>query len=226
MKFVVGLCIVFFGAAGLFAQGRGTGTAAGASRGGAAHGGAVSRTPGMSPIPGVPTHPPNILYPASGTHPAPAYNHRNNGQVYGYPVYVAVPYGGYYGGYYDNSYAAPAPAPPPEQYYQQPTVVYGPPVYPPETAQSRTIINPNVEQEADGGPAPMQPDDTLSKHYLIAFNDHTVYAAVAYWIDGDTIHYFTAGNVHNQASVSLIDRALTTRLNKETGMRVVLPAAK
>ena len=47
-------------------------------------------------------------------------------------------------------------------------------------------------------------------HYLIAFKDKSIYSAVAYWVDGDTIHYFTAGNTHNQASVSLIDRDLTT----------------
>jgi hypothetical protein len=48
---------------------------------------------------------------------------------------------------------------------------------------------------------------------------------VAYWVDGDTIHYFTSGNTHNQASVSLIDRALTRRLN-EGGLDVKLPAEK
>jgi hypothetical protein len=95
---------------------------------------------------------------------------------------------------------------------------------PPETARSRTDINPYVAQ--DDGPPPMQTDDSASKHYLIALKDHTVYAAIAYWIDGDTVHYFTAGNVHNQTSLSLIDRDLTDRLNKESGQQVILPAQK
>jgi len=49
---------------------------------------------------------------------------------------------------------------------------------------------------------------------------------VAYWVDGDTLHYFTSGNTHNQVSLSLIDRDLTQRLNKESGLEVNLPAAK
>jgi hypothetical protein len=46
---------------------------------------------------------------------------------------------------------------------------------------------------------------------------------VAYWVDGDTLHYFTSANTHNQASVSLVDRDLTERLNKESGLEVKLP---
>jgi len=55
-------------------------------------------------------------------------------------------------------------------------------------------------------------------HYLIAFKDHTIYVALAYWVDGDTLHYFTSGNTHNQVSISLLDRPLTERLNKESGI--------
>ena len=65
-----------------------------------------------------------------------------------------------------------------------------------------------------------------SDHYLLAFKDHTVYSAVAYWFEGDTLHYFTAGNTHNQVSLSLVDRDLTQRLNQESGLEVRLPAAK
>jgi hypothetical protein len=43
-------------------------------------------------------------------------------------------------------------------------------------------------------------------------------------VDGDTLHYFTAGNVHNQASLALVDREFTERLNKEAGLDVRLPA--
>jgi hypothetical protein len=45
-------------------------------------------------------------------------------------------------------------------------------------------------------------------------------------VDGDTVHYFTAGNTHNQASLSLVDRELTDRLNRESGHEVKLPPAK
>src|ERR1035437_7326275 len=71
---------------------------------------------------------------------------------------------------------------------------------------------------------PERPAD--STRYLLAFKDHTMYSAVAYWADGDTLHYFTTGNTHNQASLSLIDRELTERLNRELGIDFKLPAAK
>jgi hypothetical protein len=65
--------------------------------------------------------------------------------------------------------------------------------------------------------------DEPSTGYLFAFKDHTVYSAVAYWVDGDTLHYFTTANSHNQVSLSLVDRDLTERLNREKGSSVRLP---
>jgi hypothetical protein len=37
-----------------------------------------------------------------------------------------------------------------------------------------------------------------ASYYLIALKDHSIYSAIAYWIDGENLHYFTQGNVHNQ----------------------------
>jgi hypothetical protein len=65
------------------------------------------------------------------------------------------------------------------------------------------------------------PSDT--PYYLIAFKGHTIYSAVAYYTDGDTLHYFTSGNVHNQVSVSLVDRQLTEELNRPRNVDVRLP---
>ena len=221
MKRAGGLCILIFGATGLFAQHG----AAPASRGGGAGASAPRPTGhGIVPIP----HTPNVVYPASGTPVRSAPIYRNNyPTVYAYPVYV--PYGGYVGGYYDNSYAPPAPAVP-DGYSQQPNMYMGYPppaypAYPPDTAQSRTYVNPNVDPDADG-PPPLQPDNSASNHYLIAINDHNIFAAVAYYVDGDTLHYFTEGNVHNQISISAIDRELTARLNRESGKTVDLTPAK
>ncbi len=60
-------------------------------------------------------------------------------------------------------------------------------------------------------------------HYYIALKDHHVYLAVAYWVEGDTLHYFLPGNTHNQVSLSLVDRDLMRRLNRESGTEVQLP---
>jgi hypothetical protein len=152
-----------------------------------------------------------------------------SGPVYAFPVYPD--FSSYYG------YPAAAPAVPPEQQQPQNVVV----VYPPQPAP--VIINPydsNAAQSGAGQPAGEQSNfrmyqapynqpaeapaaESESTHYLFAFKDHTIYSAVAYWVEGDTLHYFTAGNKHNQASLSLLDRDLTNRLNRESGVEFKLP---
>ena len=62
---------------------------------------------------------------------------------------------------------------------------------------------------------PSNPTAEPSSYYLIAFKDNSIYSALAYWIEGETLHYVTAGNNHNQVSLSLVDRPLTERLNRE-----------
>jgi endonuclease YncB( thermonuclease family) len=69
-------------------------------------------------------------------------------------------------------------------------------------------------------------DSQTASFYLLAFKNHSIYSAVAYYVDGDTLHYFTAGNTHNQISLSLVDRELTQRLNEGSGLEVKLPPAK
>jgi len=148
---------------------------------------------------------------------------------YAYPVYI---------GGYNYSDAYPSAEGAPQQ--QQPNVTVIMPPQPP----TPVIINvgpsggqmvplpeqqPNIYQPlAPAQPPAAEPAAPADEqpHYLIAFKDHTIYSAIAYWVDGDTLHYFTAGNTHNQASVSLVDRELTNRLNKESGVEVKLPAAK
>ncbi|HUI82512.1 MAG TPA: hypothetical protein VLY24_31535 [Bryobacteraceae bacterium] len=140
------------------------------------------------------------------------------GGVYGVPVYVGGGYGGYYGNGYDNPYSGyPADAGPAPQQPPNVIVVYpqGPPQsagFAPEPPQAG-LTQPYVEPTGPAEPA----------HYLIAFKDHTIYSAVAYWVDGDTLHYFTSGSTHNQVSLSLIDRDLTERLNREAGTDLRLP---
>ncbi len=149
--------------------------------------------------------------------------------VYAYPLYV---------GGYDNSYAPQDPGlqqPPP----QQPNVVV---VYPAQQQANPVMIQAGPDggyttsgqrQPATIYEAPPQRDAVDvpepandSPRYLLAFKDHSIYSAVAYWADGDTLHYFTTGNIHNQASMSLLDRDLTERLNRDLGIDFKLPAAK
>ena len=144
--------------------------------------------------------------------------------TYGYPVTYAYPV--YVGGYLDTDYPAePAPQQPPSS-----TVIY--PSQPaPEISgdiSSDDAQDPSTPTAAAEDFQPVEEPASTAEpsHYLIAFKDHSIYSAVAYWVDGDTLHYFTSGSTHNQVSLSLIDRDLTERLNQESGLEVKLPAAK
>ena len=146
---------------------------------------------------------------------------------YAYPVYI----GGY--GDYGNGYGYA----PPEQ---QPNVtIVNPPQQVPQVIINQNFIpehaNPVIRdytEDASGGihvyeapgrePADTSADENAS-FYLIAFKDHSIYSAFAYWVEGDTLHYVTPQRVHNQASLSLVDRELTEKLNRNRSMQVKLP---
>jgi hypothetical protein len=184
--------------------------------------GSVVYPAGAPGTPGVTRTGSSVVNPGGGgVHLVSPIVPRNNGArkstIYAYPVYV----GGYYTPYVTPMDPSAGSAP------VQPNVTV---VMPPQQA-SPVIINNYYPSTAPAGPDQVQPVvDEVSQptpeptHYLIAFTDHTIYAATAYWVDGDTLHYFTSGNTHNQASLSLVDRAFTERLNKESGVEVKLPA--
>lgn len=152
--------------------------------------------------------------------------HNRASSIYAFPVFV----GGYgYGNGYapdqpdqpdqtqSNGPAAPAQAPPPVVINQ-----YFGPVPPDQAPPPDAAAGENFhfyQAPSNNDTAPSDP----SSYYLIAFKDHTIYSAVAYYTDGDTLHYFTAGNVHNQVSLSLVDRALTEQLNRQRNVAVRLP---
>jgi hypothetical protein len=147
--------------------------------------------------------------------------------IYAYPVYV----GGYgYGNGYGNGYPPDQGAPPAQdsgagngqgpapviinQYFGTPPPN---PDAPPDAGSSSTFHYYQSPVSADNAPA------ADPSYYLIAFKDHSVYSAIAYYTDGDTLHYFTPGNVHNQVSLSLVDRQLTEQLNHQHNVDVHLP---
>ena len=59
--------------------------------------------------------------------------------------------------------------------------------------------------------------------YLIAFRDHSIVQALGYWMEGSTLHYVSVEHSLNQASLDLIDRSLSERLNGERGVEFKLP---
>jgi hypothetical protein len=62
--------------------------------------------------------------------------------------------------------------------------------------------------------------------FLIALTDHTVVAAIAYWVDGDTLNWISRDAKQNRMSLSLIDRDFSKQLNDERHVEFKLPPAK
>jgi hypothetical protein len=222
------VCIALLAVTGLFAQNQtGFVNSSGATRsfgsvvnpGGSGPG--VVRTTGSILLPGGGSPqiavPPPAVRPAAGTN-ANRFGVRHNNGAYAYPVAVPV-----YVGSYDMLGGA-SMAPPPQQQQQQPNVIVIYPPAPPAYSYQQMPAQSNVVEVP---PAQLQPEEQTeakATQYLIAFKDHSIYSAVAYFVEGDTLHYFISGNTHNQAPVSNVDRELTKKLNEISGLEVKLPA--
>ena len=51
--------------------------------------------------------------------------------------------------------------------------------------------------------------------YLIAFKDGEIRAAIAYWADGNTVHYVTRDHQEHTVPMDELDRAFSERLNRD-----------
>ncbi len=129
---------------------------------------------------------------------------------------------------YQNQYAGPYP-PPPDPYApappavapQQPVIInqyFGAPPPAPNTQQGAVPDTGNTSAQAPGDPI-----GTPKNYYLIAYKNHSVYSALAYWVEDKTLHYVTTDNTHNQASLDLIDVPLTKSLNQRNDVPFSLP---
>ena len=132
---------------------------------------------------------------------------RQVGVPYAYPVFVT----GY--PYYPDYQAA------------QPNVI----VVPPQQSGPQVIINQNfstpppepaqpsvqVYQAPSPGSAEAPAEATI---YLIAFQDGSVRTAVACWVESDTLHYVTPQGQPNKASLALIDKEFSRKLNSQRGV--------
>lgn len=147
------------------------------------------------------------------------------GSVYGFSTYVpgywdmvgdstaSGPYSAYMP--YDLPPAMPPPGPsavpvPVPAGPAAPTVIinqyYG---YPPPGA------GPNGPEPEGAAARPGDPLAEPENYYLIAYKDHSIHAALAYWVEGSTLHYVTLDNAHNQVSLDLVDVAASTKLNSD-----------
>jgi hypothetical protein len=156
----------------------------------------------------------NVYYRSRGNYPY-AYPYAYSYYVPGYFDYLDS------NAYFDPSYAVP-PAPGPEY--------YGPSA--PSQTQQPVTINQyfgaqgpqnNAPQALNPPPNPGDPLVAPSDYYLIAYKNHSVYPALAYWVEDKTLHYVTTQNTHNQASLDLIDLNLTKSLNQTRDVPFSIP---
>jgi len=225
MRTLIGFCLALLGSTALFAQGH---SGFVQPMPGIMTGGSVVHPGGTSSMPGVQRTTGSVVHPGGSTsqigYPGVRQQglagqrtpYRNGVAAYAYPVYI----GGYGYGGYDQQPVQPAPAQP-----AQPNVIVIYPQAPPQ-AQMYYQAEPLPQSRIIEVPDQRQQEEPTATHYMLAFKDHSIYSAVAYWVDGDTIHYMVSGNLHKQAPISSIDRELTGRLNEGSGVEVKLPAAK
>jgi hypothetical protein len=134
----------------------------------------------------------------------------------GYP-YANYPYSGYsytssysdYGSYASYpDYGSSAPSPVVIYQSQPPVTVY--------VAPARPEIREDVEITL--------PQRNEKPIYLIAFKGQSnIRAAQAYWITENTLHFVTLQGEPRQAPISSIDRAVTSRLNRDRHVDFRLP---
>jgi len=122
---------------------------------------------------------------------------------------------------------------------QQPSsnvVVVYPPAAPSSTVfverSSPTMIEyDQFGQPIGGGPSASAglsgsaggPSATGSQIYLIAFRDHSIRAVIAYWVEGNTLHYVTPEHESKVVILDLVDKDLCRRLNRERHVVFSLP---
>lgn len=145
----------------------------------------------------------------------------NNGFFGGWPFLGGIGFWPGYG-FGDSSYFPGYDYYPPDYGYTayQPspnvTVVY-PPQAPPlsaERARPMTREYDQYGQEVRPAGSPL---------YLIAFTDHTIRAATAYRVEGNTLHYTTPEKEEKEVPLNTVDRALSTQLNRERQVPFQLP---
>lgn len=144
--------------------------------------------------------------------------------AYGYPWGFSYYVPGYFDYLDSDSYDYYGAAPPAPAYVTAPSA--------PAAPQQPVIINQYFGVEApvnqqQNPPAPNEPTSSSTvappNYYLIAYKNHAIYSALAYWVEDKTLHYVTMQNTHNQASLDLIDLNLTKTLNQSNDIPFTVP---
>jgi hypothetical protein len=146
---------------------------------------------------------------------------------------TAVPYPVFYGGGFYDYEAPPAPVGPDaaaayqvpgyEQMTQPPVVIINQ-NFRPDSANPVLRDYSNVPLPEPGGQPETAQAADQQVMFLIAMKDHTIFPAIAYWVEGDTLNYITVQGTKNSASLELVDREFSKQINKERNVEFGLPS--
>jgi hypothetical protein len=141
---------------------------------------------------------------------------RAKGYSQGFATYVPNYYAPYsYAPYWETPVEPPVDLPPQpviiNQYYTTP---------PPPPGDIATSPSRAAGGSAAGSGDLLAPAED---YYLIAYRNRSIYAALTWWVEGNTLHYVTTQNTHNQAALDLIDLDKTIRLNQDRDIPFSIP---
>ena len=126
------------------------------------------------------------------------------GGSYGYPA-GGYPAGGYSGGSYGDGYGY-ATTPAGGGY-----------------AQAPVVINQQLPAGSAAGSNSSESYYRGADYYLIAFNDHTIQAALSFHVEGDTLHFTTMQHEERTAPLSSVDRRFSEQINRDRRVQFQLP---
>jgi hypothetical protein len=150
----------------------------------------------------------------------PSFNSGFGFNRFGRTAIVPVYYGGF--GFYDSypytnpySYAYPSSYGAGYAYSAPPVTVLSQNYYGYQPAEPPPPAPPPAVREYVQPAPPPEERKYEQPLYLVAFNDHTIRAVLAYWVEGATLHYVTMDHEQKQVPLASIDRALSERFNRE-----------
>lgn len=123
-------------------------------------------------------------------------------------------------GYGDNGYYPPYAPYAPSYSEPAPGVVIISNQLPPQQAVVQEPPRPEVW---NAPPTTTQAKKYEEPLYLLAMNDGTIRAVLAYWVDGKTVHYVTMDHEQKTTPLGSLDRGLSERLNRERNVTFNLP---
>ncbi len=128
-----------------------------------------------------------------------------NDPFYNYPYYPAEP----------NITVIGAPAQP-----APPVVIQS---YVPAPAPPQPVHSSIKEYEPGEPPREVARGTSGSEIYLLALKDGVIRAALAYWVEGDTLHYVGTDRKNHQVALTSVNRDFSAQLNRERRVPFRLP---